>query len=192
MWRPQASLLLLQAGLQAAPAQLLLRKALPRSTEVRQGPEPTQAPPTALCSVSVPPTCPHPAAIARSSSPTPNMPSPDYSLCMFLHLECSLLQPKYSSGPTSPPSSPHLPGDPTFPVHFHPDGDTEAQRGDGTSRDAEVGRQDPPRSIYHLSLRGGEKRTEGRGNSQVGLDETFPFRVKHLEGMENGLLWVGA
>lgn len=111
---------------------------------------------------------------------------------MFLHLECSLLQPKYSSGPTSPPSSPHLPGDPTFPVHFHPDGDTEAQRGDGTSRDAELGRQDPPLSIYHLSLRGGEKRTEGRGDSQVGLDETFPFRVKHLEGMENGLLWVRA
>lgn len=37
-----------------------------------------------------------------------------------------------------------------------------------------------------------EKPKESRGDLQISLDETFPFSVEDLEGMENGLLWIRA
>lgn len=48
----------------------------------------------------------------------------------------------------------------------------------------------PTQSISPLSLWEENNQSRRRNNLQVSLDETFPFSVEHLEGMENGLLGV--
>ena len=83
-----------------------------------------------------PPTPPHPTP----ASP----PTPSHSLFLLTNPKHALSAPARAilslpSGPASTPTRPSLatgkpsPADPMFPIHIHTDGDTEAQRGEGTS-----------------------------------------------------------
>lgn len=113
-----------------------------------------------------------------------------------------------------------FPGDPTLPVYFHTGmGALRPREGKGHQELAELGRamaswllgrhcqsvlssgqrrdwaathMDPTPAPWSPEPLGKKKQTEGSRDLQISLDEAFPFSVEHLEGMENGLLWVRA